>query len=106
MRAPDGWDAPRFPAVCMAGGWFRQKGVLSSHPPAGNACRWVARGFLNVGPQAYSSSWKNNVLSAVPAISALAYLVLLSGGMFSSSIDYIFLISKLSRFLYLSRFAR
>ncbi len=41
MRAPDGWESARFQAVCMAGGWFRQNGVLSSHPPAGNAPRWA-----------------------------------------------------------------
>ncbi len=39
QRAPDGWESPRFQAVCMAGGWFRQNGVPSSRPPAGNAHR-------------------------------------------------------------------
>ena len=42
QRAPDGWDSPRFQAVCMAWSWFRQSGVVSSHPPAGNAHRWGA----------------------------------------------------------------
>ena len=23
QRAPDGWESPRFQAVCVAGGWFR-----------------------------------------------------------------------------------
>jgi len=26
----------------LGSGWFRQSGVVSSHPPAGNASRWVA----------------------------------------------------------------
>ncbi|MFT3894063.1 MAG: hypothetical protein QM730_20730 [Anaerolineales bacterium] len=42
QRAPDVWESPRFQAVCVAGGGFRQKGVASSHPPAGNAPRWAA----------------------------------------------------------------
>jgi hypothetical protein len=41
MRAPDGWESPRFQAVCVAWSWFRQSGVLSSRPPAGNASRWA-----------------------------------------------------------------
>ncbi len=45
MRAPDGWDSPRFQAVRVAGAWFRQSGVVSSRPPAGNAHRWVATGL-------------------------------------------------------------
>jgi hypothetical protein len=32
MRAPDLGEAPRFQAVFAAGGWFRQNGVVSSHP--------------------------------------------------------------------------
>ncbi|MCL4270650.1 MAG: hypothetical protein KJZ72_13945 [Anaerolineales bacterium] len=35
MRAPDGWESPRFQALCVAEGWFRQNGVISSRPPAG-----------------------------------------------------------------------
>src|SRR5512135_88314 len=41
QRAPDGWESPRFQAVCMAPSWFRQSGVASSRPPAGNAPRWA-----------------------------------------------------------------
>ncbi len=41
-RAPDGWDSPRFQAGCVAEGWFRQSGIPSSRPPAGNASRWAA----------------------------------------------------------------
>jgi len=43
MRAPDWWESARFQAVCVAWNWFRQNGVLSSHPPAGNANRWAVR---------------------------------------------------------------
>jgi hypothetical protein len=39
QRAPDGWESPRFGAVCVAWSWFRQSGVVSSRPPAGNAHR-------------------------------------------------------------------
>jgi hypothetical protein len=39
QRAPDGWESPRFQAGCVAGSWFRQSGVVSSRPPAGNASR-------------------------------------------------------------------
>jgi hypothetical protein len=39
QRAPDKWDSPRFQAVCVARGWFRQNGVVAFHPPAGNASR-------------------------------------------------------------------
>src|SRR6266508_1719002 len=35
QRAPDWWESARFQAVCVASGWFRQNGVLSSRPPAG-----------------------------------------------------------------------
>jgi hypothetical protein len=34
--------AARFQAVCVAWSWFRQSGVISSRPPAGNANRWAA----------------------------------------------------------------
>jgi hypothetical protein len=44
QRAPDGWESPRFQTGCVAWSWFRQSGVVSSHPPAGNAPRWVAHG--------------------------------------------------------------
>ncbi len=30
-----------FSGRVLAGGWFRQSGVISSHPPAGNANRWA-----------------------------------------------------------------
>ncbi len=40
-RAPDGWDAPRFLASCVASSWSRQNGIVSSSPPAGNAHRWA-----------------------------------------------------------------
>src|SRR5512138_387767 len=33
QRAPDGWESPRFRAVCIAWNWFRQIGVASSRPP-------------------------------------------------------------------------
>ena len=42
QRAPDGWESPRFQAGFVAGSWFRQNGVTSSRPPAGNASRWAA----------------------------------------------------------------
>jgi len=42
MRAPDWWESPRFQAVFVASSGFRQSGVVSSHPPAGNASRWAA----------------------------------------------------------------
>ena len=41
QRAPDWWESARFQAVCLAWSWFRQSGVVSSHPPAGNASRWA-----------------------------------------------------------------
>ncbi len=46
QRAPDGWESPRFQAVCMARSWFRQSGAASSRPPAGNAHRWAT--FLKI----------------------------------------------------------
>jgi len=39
QRAPDWWESARFQAVCVAWSGFRQSGVTSSHPPAGNASR-------------------------------------------------------------------
>src|SRR6266508_1582509 len=42
QRAPDWWESAHFQKVCVARSWFRQSGVVSSHPPAGNASRWVA----------------------------------------------------------------
>ena len=39
---PTGGSLPRFQAVCVAWSWFRQNGVVSSRPPAGNASRWAA----------------------------------------------------------------
>ena len=39
QRAPDGWESARFQAVCVAWSGFRQNGVASSRPPAGNANR-------------------------------------------------------------------
>lgn len=42
QRAPDRWESARFQAICVAEGWFRQSGAVSSRPPAGNANRWVA----------------------------------------------------------------
>jgi hypothetical protein len=41
MRAPDWWESARFQEVCVAWSRFRQNGVVSSHPPAGNASRWA-----------------------------------------------------------------
>jgi hypothetical protein len=38
-RAPDKWESPRFQAVCVASSWFRQNGVISARPLAGNASR-------------------------------------------------------------------
>src|SRR5574341_1161198 len=43
MRAPDWWESARFQAGFVAWSWFRQNGVLSSRPPAGNAHRWALR---------------------------------------------------------------
>ncbi len=31
-----------FSGSFLASSWFRQNGVISSHPPAGNASRWHA----------------------------------------------------------------
>ena len=51
QRAPDlrqstpepwWWESARFQTVCVAPSWFRQNGVVSSRPPAGNASRWAA----------------------------------------------------------------
>jgi hypothetical protein len=42
QRAPDWWESARFQAVSLAWSWFRQNGVVSSRPPAGNASRWAA----------------------------------------------------------------
>jgi hypothetical protein len=39
QRAPDWWESARFQAVCLAWSRFRQNGVISSRPPAGNADR-------------------------------------------------------------------
>ena len=41
-RAPDWWESARFQAVYVAWSGFRQSGVISSRPPAGNASRWAA----------------------------------------------------------------
>jgi len=41
QRAPDWWESARFQAVFWAQSWFRQSGVVASHPPAGNASRWA-----------------------------------------------------------------
>jgi hypothetical protein len=41
QRAPDYWDSPRFQASFLSWSWFWQSGVISSHPPAGNAPRWA-----------------------------------------------------------------
>ena len=38
QRASDCWESARFQAVCVAWSWFRQNGVVSSHPPD-RACR-------------------------------------------------------------------
>src|SRR6266508_3713541 len=35
QRAPDWWESARFQAVFVTSSWFRQSGVVSSHPPAG-----------------------------------------------------------------------
>src|SRR6266511_5635662 len=40
--APDWWESARFQAFFVAWSWFRQAGVTSSRPPAGNADRWAA----------------------------------------------------------------
>jgi len=46
QRAPDGRESARFQALCVAQSRFRQSGVNSSRPPAGNAHRWAAHGSL------------------------------------------------------------
>jgi len=43
QRAPDWWESARFQALWVAWSWFRQIGVLSSRPPAGNASRWATK---------------------------------------------------------------
>jgi hypothetical protein len=39
MRAPDVWESAHFQAVSVAWSWFRQNGVISARPAAGNASR-------------------------------------------------------------------
>ena len=41
QRAPDWWESARVQAGYVAWSWFRQNGVTSSRPPAGNASRWA-----------------------------------------------------------------
>jgi hypothetical protein len=41
QRAPDWWESARFQDVCVTWSWFRQSGVIPSHPPAGNANHWA-----------------------------------------------------------------
>ena len=41
QRAPDWWESARFQVFFVAWSWFRQNGVVSSRPPAGNANRWA-----------------------------------------------------------------
>jgi hypothetical protein len=43
QRAPDWWESARFQALFLAWTAFRQSGVAASHPPAGNASRWLAK---------------------------------------------------------------
>jgi hypothetical protein len=43
QRAPDVWESARFLAFFLAGGWFREIGLISTRPAAGNASRWAAR---------------------------------------------------------------
>jgi hypothetical protein len=38
-NALDWWESARFQALCVAWSWFRQSGVISSRPPAGNTSR-------------------------------------------------------------------
>jgi len=45
QRAPDWWESARFQALCVAWRGFRQNGVASSRPPAGNAPRWALSQF-------------------------------------------------------------
>ena len=42
MRAADKWDSPRFSGRFLASSKVRQTGVVSAHPLAANAGRWVA----------------------------------------------------------------
>ena len=42
QRAPDWWARAAKIGLHLASSWFRQSGVVSSHPPAGNANRWAA----------------------------------------------------------------
>ena len=44
-QGPWWWDSARFQALFVAWSWFRQNGVTSSRPPAGNASRWAATIF-------------------------------------------------------------
>jgi hypothetical protein len=39
---PDVWESARFQALFLAGSGFRQNGVISARPAAGNASRWAA----------------------------------------------------------------
>jgi len=63
QRAPDGWESPRFQTFFLALAWFRQSGVVSSRPPAGNAHRWAACFFLEVGRWAKQEDHQRNVRS-------------------------------------------
>jgi len=51
QRAADGGESARFQALFVASSWFRQSGVVSSHPPAGNANRWALRDVIDTIPQ-------------------------------------------------------
>ena len=45
LRAPDWWGRTAQIGLHLASSWFRQSGVISSHPPAGNANRWASNIF-------------------------------------------------------------
>jgi hypothetical protein len=65
QRAPDWWESPRFQAVSFAQGWFRQSGVVSSRPPAGNASRWADRRLQvteNNGDEEHDTVSQNHVV--------------------------------------------
>ena len=47
MRAPDVWESAHFQALFLAWSGFRQTGVVSARPAAGNASRWALTSLLS-----------------------------------------------------------
>src|SRR6266511_2274439 len=47
-----------FSGSFLAQGWFRQSGVISSHPPAGNAHRWAFVNNQDKDRLIYNKLWR------------------------------------------------